>query len=108
MHTLLTSLTSLSKHSSYWSVTRTGFDTNAFRSTSKRDPVPILPGRSMGFAHPSNEKHIVTSGLDDGYWYACKGQDNTSPKCTMGAVPNIFFGKLSDHFGPYGTITMGC
>jgi len=76
--------------------------------TNKRDPIPILPGRSLGFAHPSNEKHIVTSGLDDGYWYACGGQDNTSPKCSVGAVPNIFFGKLSDHFGPYGAITMGC
>lgn len=76
--------------------------------TNKLDPIPIVPGRFLGYAHPSNEKHIVTSGTDSGDWYACVGQDNTSTDCSTGAVPNIFESNESDHDGPYGTVTMGC
>lgn len=76
---------------------------------SQLDPVPTLPPRlgNLGFVHPSNEKHIVTSGTSDGDWYACDGQDNTSDKCSAGAVPNLFAGDGSDHDGPYGTVYMG-
>jgi hypothetical protein len=84
------------------------FSSHIFHSKSKLDPIPIVPGRSLGFAHPSHEMHIVTSGLAAGDWYACAGEDNPSANCSTGAVPNIFDGNLSDHDGPYGAITMGC
>lgn len=72
---------------------------------NKKDPVPILPGRFLGFAHPSGEVHI-----DDpsGTWYSCPGQDNTSDLCEIGDTPNIFSASLSNHNGPYNGITMGC
>lgn len=76
-------------------------------SNSKKDIVPIVPGRALGFAHPSNEKHIVTSGTAAGDWYACDGQDNTSVDCSTGAVPNILVGDTDDHDGPYGAVYMG-
>jgi len=82
--------------------------TNFAHITNKSDPVPVLPGRLLGYAHPSNEKHIVTTGTADGDWYACDGQDNTSVDCSAGAVPNIFGSNVVDHLGPYGTIQMGC
>ncbi|KAF8320774.1 alpha/beta-hydrolase [Clavulina sp. PMI_390] len=81
--------------------------TNFAHVTNKKDPVPIVPGRFLGFAHPSNEKHIVTSGVAAGDWYACDGQDNTSTDCSTGAVPNIFVSSESDHDGPYGAVYMG-
>jgi len=37
---------------------------------NKEDPVPIMPGRFLGYAHPSGEVHIV----DSGEWLACPGQ----------------------------------
>lgn len=80
----------------------------SFSTFSKLDPIPIVPGRSLGYAHPSNEKHIVTSGLLAGDWYACDGEDNTSVDCSTGAVSNIFDGDLDDHDGPYGSITISC
>jgi hypothetical protein len=49
----------------------------------------------MGFAHPSNEKHIVTTGTAAGDWYACDGQDNTNVDCSTGAVPNILVGNVN-------------
>ena len=36
------------------------------------------------------------------------GQDNTSSKCTVGDVRNIFVGNGTDHDGPYDGIEMGC
>ena len=36
------------------------------------------------------------------------GQDNPSTECIVGDVPNIFDGDLSDHDGPYNSVTMGC
>lgn len=71
---------------------------------NKKDPVPILPGRFLGFHHPSGEVHIT----DANGWVACAGQDNTSDLCTIGAVPNIFEGEDSDHSGPYDGVRMGC
>lgn len=67
-----------------------------------KDPVPILPGRSLGFAHPAGEKHIISVGD----WVACSGEDNTDVDCSTGAVPNIFDGTESNHDGPYDGITM--
>ncbi|KAG8793992.1 hypothetical protein FRC12_000956 [Ceratobasidium sp. 428] len=71
--------------------------------TNKKDVVPILPGRGLGYAHPNGEKHIVAAGQ----WDACDGHDNTSPNCSTGAVSNIFVGSVDDHLGPYEGIMLG-
>ncbi|KAF7309487.1 Lipase [Mycena indigotica] len=71
---------------------------------NKEDLVPILPGRSLGFHHPTGEIHIQDSGV----WDSCPGQDNTSDLCTTGDVGNIFEGNSDDHDGPYDGVTMGC
>lgn len=61
------------------------------------DPIPIVPGRFMGFAHPAGEVHIQ----DTGAWTACPGQDNTPALCTVGDVPDVLHGDILDHLGPY-------
>ncbi|KAB5587881.1 Lipase [Ceratobasidium theobromae] len=71
--------------------------------TNLKDLVPIIPGRFLGFVHPSGEKHIVAAGS----WYACVGQDNTSTNCSTGAVANILVGNTDDHLGPYEGIYIG-
>jgi hypothetical protein len=71
---------------------------------NEEDPIPILPGKFLGFVHPSGEVHITDSGT----WENCPGQDNPSTLCIVGDVPTILDGKLSDHDGPYNGITMGC
>lgn len=71
---------------------------------NKEDPIPIVPGRFLGFHHPSGEVHIQDSGA----WDACPGQDNTSDLCSTGDVPNIFESDESDHDGPYDGVEMGC
>ncbi|KAL5536678.1 hypothetical protein ACEPAF_501 [Sanghuangporus sanghuang] len=74
------------------------------RINNQKDPIPILPGRGLGFHHPSGEIHIQESNA----WDACPGQDNTDERCTVGAVPNIFVSDSDDHSGPYDSIVMGC
>ncbi|KAI9458354.1 lipase [Lactarius psammicola] len=64
---------------------------------NREDPIPIVPGMSLGFHHASGEVHITDSG-----------QDDPSTLCVVGDVPNIFVGSLSDHDGPYAGILMGC
>ncbi|KAF9236094.1 Alpha/Beta hydrolase protein [Melanogaster broomeanus] len=71
---------------------------------NKEDPVPICPGRFLGFVHPAGEVHIE----DSGEWAACPGQDNTSDQCIVGDVPYIWDGNTSNHGGPYNGIQMGC
>jgi len=71
---------------------------------NKEDPVPILPGRFLGFHQPSGEVHIE----DSGEWASCPGQDNPSTECSTGDVPTIFNGNVADHDGPYDGINMGC
>jgi len=71
---------------------------------NKKDPIPILPGRFLGFHHPAGEVHIQ----DLGDWDACPGQDDTSTLCIVGDVPDIFEGDVSDHDGPYDGVEMGC
>ncbi|TDL26724.1 alpha/beta-hydrolase [Rickenella mellea] len=71
---------------------------------NKEDPVPILPGRFLGFVHPSGEVHIE----DSGEWAMCPGQDNTSTQCSTGDVPNVLESNVNDHDGPYDGVTMGC
>jgi len=71
---------------------------------NKEDLVPIVPGRFLGYHHPSGEVHI----MDSNAWVTCPGQDNTSDECIVGDVSNVFDGDLSDHDGPYDGVTMGC
>lgn len=72
---------------------------------NKKDPVPIIPGRFLGYVHPAGEVHIQDSGA----WDACPGQDNPSTLCVVGDVPSIFQGNPSEHDGPYDDgIVMGC
>ena len=77
---------------------------NLTHINNKEDPVPILPGTFLGYAHPSGEVHIQ----DSGSWNVCPGQDNPSVLCSAGDVPTVFQGKISDHDGPYDDgIVMG-
>jgi len=71
---------------------------------NKKDPIPIVPGRFLGFAHPAGEVHIMA----DNSWVSCPGQDNTSTECEVGDVPNIFDSTPGDHSGPYDGVHMGC
>ena len=73
---------------------------------NKEDPVPIVPGKSLGYVHPSGEVHIQ----DSGSWVACPGQDNPSDLCIVGDVPSVFQADLSDHDGPYddGIVMASC
>ncbi|KAI0741773.1 lipase [Daedaleopsis nitida] len=71
---------------------------------NKEDFIPILPGISFGYHHPSGEIHIQDSGV----WVACPGQDNDSSECTTGDVESILGGDESDHDGPYNGVMMGC
>ncbi|TFK42078.1 lipase class 3 family protein [Crucibulum laeve] len=71
---------------------------------NKKDIVPIVPGRFLGYHHPSGEVHIAA----DNSWLSCPGQDNPSTQCAVGDVPNIFEGSSGDHDGPYDGVTMGC
>jgi len=71
---------------------------------NKEDPVPILPGKFLGFQHPHGEIHIQ----DSGEWDSCAGDDNSSKLCTTGDVPTIFSGKTGDHSGPFDGVEMGC
>ncbi|KAF5352567.1 hypothetical protein D9756_006170 [Leucocoprinus leucothites] len=72
--------------------------------TNKKDPVPIVPGRFLGYVGASGEVHIS----EDNSWFSCPGQDNASTQCSTGDVPNIFDGSTSDHDGPYNGVSMGC
>lgn len=77
---------------------------NVAHVNNKKDPVPILPGKFLGYHHPSGEIHIEESGD----WVMCHGQDNPSTQCIVGAVSTIFSGDEHDHVGPYNGITMRC
>ncbi|KAK7031540.1 glycoside hydrolase family 5 protein [Favolaschia claudopus] len=70
---------------------------------NKEDFVPILPGRSLGFRHPTGEIHIQ----DSGDWDSCPGQDNTNGLCTTGDV-SLLNGRERDHDGPYDGVLMDC
>jgi len=58
---------------------------------NRRDPIAIVPGRLMGFEHPSGEVHIQDAS---GAWVACPGQDDTSSHCSAGNVPNVLLGNI--------------
>jgi len=78
--------------------------THISRITHNKDPVPTVPGRGLGYAHSSGEKHII----GDDKWVACAGRDNTDVECSTGAVPNVFASNEKDHDGPYNGIRISC
>jgi len=61
----------------------------------RKDPVPIIPPKILGFKQPSGEIHVE----DDGSIFACPGQDNDNSLCSTGDVKNIFEASVEDHFG---------
>ncbi|THH01907.1 hypothetical protein EW026_g883 [Hermanssonia centrifuga] len=68
------------------------------------DPIPICPGRALGFAHPHGEIHIVS----DNDAVSCPGDDDAvDSQCTIATVPNVFDGDILDHLGPYQGIYIG-
>ncbi|KAF9646508.1 alpha/beta-hydrolase [Thelephora ganbajun] len=74
------------------------------RITNHKDPIPIVPGRFLGFHHPSGEAHIDGAGV----WRWCSGQDNTDAQCSIGDTPNLFVSDSNNHRGPYNGITISC
>ena len=75
------------------------------RMNHELDPVPIVPGRFLGFQHPQTEIHVVS----DSKAVACPGNDDADDAdCTISSVPNIFGSDILDHLGPYpGGVYMG-
>lgn len=66
---------------------------------NKRDPIAIVPGQFLGFAHPAGEVHI--QGHSGNSWVSCPGHDNPSQLCSVGEVPNVIQSNILDHLGPY-------
>ncbi|KAF9464158.1 alpha/beta-hydrolase [Collybia nuda] len=78
--------------------------TDVRRINNDNDLVPIIPGRFLGFVHPKGEIHL----LEDGGAVACAGDDNADDdQCTIKTVPNVLFGNIIDHLGPYEGIFIG-
>ena len=72
------------------------------------DPIPIVPGRFLGFEHPIGEVHITSDDTIDGTWFACSSEDDaTDSQCEIMSVPNIFESNILDHLGPYNGIYIG-
>jgi len=74
------------------------------RVINQHDIVPILPGRFLGFVHPSGEVHIEPN---TGQFVSCKGQEDESVGCEDELVPTIFEGSIPNHLGPYNGVTIG-
>ncbi|KAH9924679.1 alpha/beta-hydrolase [Epithele typhae] len=75
------------------------------RINHDHDPIPIVPGRSLGFRHVHGEIHILDS---NGKAYACSPDDDaTDSQCTISTVPNIFDSNILDHLGPYEGTYLG-
>ena len=55
---------------------------------NEEDPIPILPGMSLGFVHPSGEVHITDSGT----WENCPGELphlHFSTACRCGVICTV-------------------
>jgi hypothetical protein len=79
------------------------------RINHAQDPIPIVPGRGLGFSHVHGEVHLVdaSSGSSE-VAYACPGDDDaTDAVCTISSVPNIFDSDILDHLGPYEGVYIG-
>ncbi|KAJ3491725.1 hypothetical protein NLI96_g519 [Meripilus lineatus] len=73
------------------------------RVNNKKDFIPILPRLHLGFEHPRGEIHIVSPNNA----FACSGNEAVEAECTKGTVPDIFWGNILDHLGPYQGIKIG-
>ncbi|KAF8489257.1 Alpha/Beta hydrolase protein [Russula emetica] len=77
---------------------------NFTRVNNKRDPVPVVPGRLLGFQHVATEIHIQP----DGKTVICPGPDDgVDPQCSDKMVPDVINGDVDDHSGPYNGILIG-
>ena len=75
---------------------------NFKRINHDSDPVPIVPGRSLGYSHVEGEIHI-----DGSTWNSCSGNDSTEAGCTIEEVSNILDSDAQDHKGPYQGVYIG-
>ncbi len=94
------------------------------RINNKRDPVPVVPGRLLGFRHVLTEIHIQP----DGQAIVCPGEyskffhtftrvliyvfnidpdDGVDLQCSDKIVPDVIKGNVNDHSGPYNGILIG-
>jgi len=71
---------------------------------NKKDPMPVVPAVSLGYAQVSGEIHIQ----GDGKWISCPGEDNYDPRGIAGTVTSINNANFADHLGPYNNILMQC
>jgi Lipase (class 3) len=72
------------------------------------DPIPIVPGRLLGFEHPVGEVHITNDETISDSWYACNGKDDDADsQCEIMSVPNILESNILNHLGPYNGVYMG-
>jgi len=76
---------------------------NFIRVNHNLDPIPIVPGRWMGYSHVAGEIHIDGSNG----WNSCSGNDSTERGCTIYNVPNIFVSDILDHLGAYQNVYLG-
>ncbi|KAJ3981804.1 Alpha/Beta hydrolase protein [Lentinula detonsa] len=87
-----------------WAALVDASDVNFKRIDNERDPIPIVPGRFLGFEHPIGEIHIISAGNA----ISCPGDDDASDAdCQIGSVPTIFTGNILNHLGPYEGIYIG-
>jgi len=94
------------------------------RMNNKRDPVPTVPDRLLGFRHPHGETHIERDGsvvacpggavfslflflLSCSHRFRTGADDGTDPQCSDKMVPNLVEGNIIDHLGPYHGIFIG-
>ncbi|TFY66439.1 hypothetical protein EVG20_g4647 [Dentipellis fragilis] len=74
------------------------------RVNNEKDPIPIVPGRFLGYSHPHGEVHIMSPGNA----VSCSGDDDADDsQCTIKTVPNIFKSNILNHLGPYEGIMIG-
>ena len=76
---------------------------NFKRINHNSDPIPIVPGRGLGYSHVDGEVHIEGSDR----WNSCTGNDSTERGCTIADVPNVILSNLLDHLGPYQGVFVG-
>ena len=67
-HEILTSYTQVGNHAfaDYVDASVTSMN----HINNKKDPIPILPGKFLGYHHPAGEIHIGQSNA----WMACPGR----------------------------------
>ncbi|KAJ7355771.1 lipase [Mycena albidolilacea] len=82
--------------------------TSLARINNQKDIVPVVPSRMplpwLDYQHAGGEVHIQASGE----WLSCPGQENQSELCSVGDVPDILFGSIADHDGPYDGVEISC